>query len=83
MPEWIHTLTVDASYDHLREVTGVGIVIQERSATARRRRRGPILQEIAEGHVGIPRGMGEKFAVLRALQIAKERGFTRVKVRWD
>lgn len=30
MPDWIHTLTVDASYHADAGVTGVGIVIQER-----------------------------------------------------
>lgn len=80
MPEWRHTLTVDASYDRSRAVTGIGIVVQERVGIDGR---GPIVEEIAEAHEGIPPGAGEKFAVLRALEIAKERGFTRLKVRSD
>ena len=80
MREWRHTLTVDASYDRSRGVTGIGIVVQERVGIAGR---GPIVEEIAEAHRGIGPGAGEKFAVLRALEIAKERGFTRLKVRSD
>jgi ribonuclease HI len=80
MPEWRHTLTVDASYDRSRSVTGIGIVVQERVGM---HGRGPIVGEIAEAHYGVPPGAGEKFAVLRALQIAKQRGFTRLKVRSD
>ncbi|MBI2218139.1 MAG: ribonuclease H-like domain-containing protein [Candidatus Rokubacteria bacterium] len=61
-------------------MTGIGIVVQERVGVGGR---GPIVEEIVEAHGGIPPGAGEKFAVLRALQIAKERGFTRLKVRSD
>jgi ribonuclease HI len=80
MPEWIHTLTVDASYDRERDVIGVGIVIQERVGP---KRRGPILAEIAEAHAGVAPGSGEALAVLRALEIARERGYTRVRLRSD
>lgn len=80
MPEWIHTLTVDASYDEETRVTGVGVVVQARVGTAGR---GPILEQLAEAHTGVAQGTGETFAVLRALEIARDRGFTRIKIRSD
>lgn len=80
MPEWIHTLTVDASRDARRKVTGIGIVIQERTGA---KGRGPILAQISEAHRGVTGGHDEAFAILRALEIARERSFTRIKVRSD
>jgi ribonuclease HI len=80
MPEWVQTLTVDASYDATTCVIGVGIVIQSRIAKAGR---GPIIARIAESHIGLSPGMAEMFAVLRALEVAKDRGFERVKIRSD
>lgn len=80
MPAWIHTLTVDASYDETRRITGVGVVVQERVNPAGR---GPIVERIAEGHTGVVPGSGEMFAVLRALELAMDRGFTRIKIRSD
>ena len=80
MPEWRHTLTVDASFDNTHGVTGIGIIIQERGPG---RGRGPVLDRISESHFGVSPGAAEEFAVLRALEIAIERGFTRVKVRSD
>jgi ribonuclease HI len=80
MPEWIHTLTVDASYDFDTGTTGVGIVVQARGTGSGR---GPILEQISEGHFGVPPGAGELFAVLRALEIAGARGFERLQVRCD
>ena len=56
MPEWIHTLTVDVSYDYTRRVMGVGIVVQERVGS---RKRGPIIEEIAEAHTSVAPGAGE------------------------
>jgi ribonuclease HI len=80
MPEWIQTLTVDASYNVGTGVTGIGIVIQQRS---RRTGRGPILEQIAEGHANVAQSAGEIFAVYRALEIARQRGFARIKLRSD
>lgn len=80
MPEWIHTLTVDASYNASTEVTGIGIVVQQRTG---RKGRGPILEQVAEGHTNVAQGIGELFAIRRALEIARQRGFTHVKVRSD
>ena len=80
MPEWIETLTVDASYDERTRVTGIGVVVQRRSGGSGR---GPILEQIAEGHADVASGDGELFAVLRALEIAVQRRFVRIKVRSD
>jgi hypothetical protein len=59
MPDWKHTLTVDASYDDGTGTTGVGVVVQARSEGTRSGRRGPIVEQIAEGHAGVMRGAGE------------------------
>lgn len=75
-----HTITVDFSGDHERRIAGIGIVIQE---STKRGRRGPIVEELAEAVEGIPFGQGEKYAVLRALQVASERGFRDLKIRSD
>jgi ribonuclease HI len=80
MRDWEHTLTVDASVDAKRRVTGIGIVVQKRSED---RGRGPIVARIAEAHAEIPFGSAEEFAVLRALEVATERGFSRIKIRSD
>ncbi|HYN25855.1 MAG TPA: ribonuclease H family protein [Pyrinomonadaceae bacterium] len=80
MPEWIHTLTIDASYDRPTRTSGVGIVVQARTGGSGR---GSIIDRIAEAHVGLPPGLGEMFAVLRALEIASDRGFTRIRIRSD
>jgi len=80
MPEWIQTLTVDASYSLATGITEVGIVIQERSG---RSGRGPIVEQLSESHRDISAGDGELYAVFRALEVAKHRGFTRIKVRSD
>jgi len=75
-----HTITLDFSGDHERQIAGIGIVIQE---STKRGRRGPIVEEMAEAVEGIPLGEGEKYAVLRALQVAFERGFRDLKIRSD
>jgi ribonuclease HI len=75
-----HTITVDASCDDGLGVVGIGFIIQE---TDKPGGRGPIIDQLAEAHRGIPPGAGELFAVFRALEIASERGFRRVKIRSD
>ena len=65
MPEWIHSLTVDASWD------------------VNRKGRGPILARVAEAHPCVAQSDGEAFAILRALQIARQRDFSRIQVRSD
>jgi ribonuclease HI len=74
------TLAVDASYEARTRVTGVGIVVQAR---VRATGRGPILEQLAEGHAGVAPGTGELFALLRALEVARDRSYTRVKTRSD
>jgi ribonuclease HI len=80
MPDWVHTLTVDASYDRGRGVVGIGIVIQERRSKSGR---GRVIEQVAEAHRGIDPASAEEFGVVRALEIAIARGFTRIKVRSD
>lgn len=80
MRAWEHTLTVDASVDAVEQVAGIGIVIQQRSG---QQGRGTIVARIAELHRGIRLGAAEEFAVLRALEVAIQRGFSRVKIRSD
>jgi ribonuclease HI len=75
-----HTFKVDASYQHERKVTGIGIVIH---ATERRQGNGKVIEQIAELYEGIPPSLTEKFAILRALEIGRERGYTLVSVRSD
>ena len=41
------------------------------------------MDRIAESHRGIPAGAAERFAVLHALEVAIQRGYSRVKVRTD
>ncbi len=75
-----HTFTVDFSYDYTTDVAGVGIVIQ---GTANRKRRGPVMDTVAEAYAGIPPGVGESLAIFRALEIAKGMGCERVRIRSD
>jgi ribonuclease HI len=74
------TAIVDASHRAERGLTGIGIVLH---ATDRPRRAGPIIDQIAEAHTDVSASEIELFAVYRALEIARERGFRRVKVRSD
>ena len=80
MPEWIQTLTVDASHNAVTEITGIGIIVQQRVGP---KGRGPIIEEVAEGYSNVARGAGELLAIYRALEIARQRGFVRIKVRSD
>lgn len=80
MPYLRHTITVDFSGDYDRQIVGVGIVIQE---SRQRGRRGPIVEELSESVQGIELGEGEKYAVLRALELAAERGIKDLQIRSD
>jgi len=80
VPTWIHTLTVNASHDPRRGVTGIGIVIQERHGA---RRRGPILAQISEVRHDASSASAEALAMLRGFEIAIERGYSHVQVRSD
>jgi ribonuclease HI len=74
------TVIVDASHDETRRVVGIGLVLHE---TNKPGRNGPVIDRRAEAYVDIPVGQMEKFAILRALEIARERGSEFVKVRSD
>ena len=80
MRELWHTFRVDCSAAPGLGITGIGIVVQE---SQRAGRDGRVIAEIAEAYTDITASAGEKFAVLRALEIAAERGYGRVKVRSD
>lgn len=75
-----HTITVDASHDRAKDVVGIGIVIQ---VTDKSRKRGAIIGRHSEAYQGLHSGCMEKFAVLRALEIASELDCRFVKVRSD
>lgn len=74
------TAIVDASHRADCSVTGIGIVLR---ATDRPGRAGPVVAEISERHTGVPVGAIELFAVFRALELARDRGYRRIKVRSD
>ena len=71
---------VDASYDIQRQITGIGIVVHQ---TNKPKRNGVVIEQILEAYSGVPASTAEKFAVLRALEIALERGYQIIKVRSD
>ena len=75
-----HTITVDASHDRARDVVGIGIVVQ---VTDKPRKRGAIIGRHSEAYQGFHSGCMEKFAVLRALEVASELDCQFVKVRSD
>ena len=75
-----HTLMVDASCDYRQRIVGVGIVVHE---ARRPGRNGVVVDQLCEAYRGVPPGLAEMFAVLRALEISAERGFRIVKVRSD
>ncbi|UCF79161.1 MAG: reverse transcriptase-like protein [Candidatus Eiseniibacteriota bacterium] len=75
-----HTFMVDASYDLPRRVTGIGVVIRR---SDKPKRDGLVIDRISEAYSGIPAGSIEQFAVLRALEIARERGYRVIRIRTD
>jgi ribonuclease HI len=78
-PVW-HTFRVDASFHEQRGVTGIGLVLQ---ATNKPGRDGTVLAKFSEAYTGLPVQIGEQFAVLRAMEIASERGYRLLRVRSD
>ena len=70
-PVW-HTFRVDASFDKQRGITGIGLILR---ATNKPGRDGAVLARFSEAYIGLPVQAGEQFAVLRALEIASERGY--------
>lgn len=75
-----HTLMVDASCDYEQRIVGVGIVVHQ---ARRPGRNGLVVDQLCEAYRGVPPGLAEMFAVLRALEVSAERGFRIVKVRSD
>jgi ribonuclease HI len=78
-PVW-HTFRVDASFDKQRGITGIGLILR---ATDKAGRDGPVVARFSEAYIGLPIQAGEQFAVLRALEIASERGYRLLRVRSD
>jgi ribonuclease HI len=78
-PVW-HTFRVDASFEYQRRITGIGLILR---ATNKKGRDGQVLATFCEAYIGFPDGIGEPFAVLRALEIAAEAGYRLVRVRSD
>jgi ribonuclease HI len=72
------TAIVDAS--HRFGVTGIGIVLH---ATDRPGRAGPVIAQVSERRTEVLVGEMELFAVFRALELARDRGYRQVKVRSD
>jgi ribonuclease HI len=78
-PVW-HTFRVDASFDKQRGITGIGLILR---ATNKAGRDGAVVARFSEAYIGLPIQAGEQFAVLRALEIASERGYRLLRVRSD
>jgi len=55
-----------------RGITGIGLILQ---ATNKAGRDGAVVARFSESYIGLPIQAGEQFAVLRALEIAFERGY--------
>ena len=78
-PVW-RTFRVDASFDKQKGITGIGLILQ---ATNKAGRDGTVVARFSESYIGLPIQAGEQFAVLRALEIAFERGYRLLRVRSD
>lgn len=78
-PVW-HTFRVDASFDNQQGITGIGLILR---ATNKAGRDGAVVARFSESYIGLPIQAGEQFAVLRALEIAFERGYRLLRVRSD
>ena len=73
-----HTFRVGTSHDAKRRVTGIGVV---HHCATRRKRDGRVIAVHSESYGDVPTGLIEKFAIYRALEIAKGQGITEVKIR--
>ena len=78
-PVW-YTFRVDASFDKQRGITGIGLILR---ATHKAGRDGAVVARFSESYIGLPTQAGEQFAVLRAVEIAFERGYRLLRVRSD
>ena len=79
-----HTFTVDASHNQESGKIGIGILIQETTAIARRKR-GQIIDTLFESFTPdeIYHGDMELYAIYRSFQIAIDRGYRHIHVRTD
>jgi hypothetical protein len=78
-PVW-HTFRVDASFDKQRGITGIGLILR---TTNKPGRDGAVVARFSEAYIGLPVQAGEQFAVLRALEIACERGYRLVSSKFS
>ena len=78
-PVW-RTFRVDASFDKQQGITGIELILQ---ATNKAGWDGTVVARFSESYIGLPIQAGEQFAVLRALEIAFERGYRLLRVRSD
>jgi len=63
-----------------RGITGIGLILR---TTNKPGRDGAVVARFSEAYIGLPVQAGEQFAVLRALEIASERGYRLLRVRSD
>ena len=75
-----YTIFVDASFNSDEDLTGIGIVIHHATIAGRN---GEIVDRIAEGHSDIVHNQGEAFGILRALELARDRGYRIIRIRCD
>jgi hypothetical protein len=78
-----YTFKVDASFHLPRQLTGIGIVIHARDSADPPSKPGSAIEQIAELYAGVPPNASEKLAILRALQLAFQRGYGNVSIRSD
>jgi hypothetical protein len=78
-----YTFKVDASYDSKRKIAGIGMVIYGIDPAAKSQKVGTEIERISEAFSQVPARIPEKLAILRALQIAKSRGYSKLDVRSD
>ncbi len=75
-----YTLKVDASFDQEYGIAGIGIVMQH---SIHPRRPGRVIDKIAEWSDDVLSGLAEKYAILRALELAKQRRYRCIIIRSD
>src|ERR1700736_2836655 len=78
MPSAKLTVMVSASHNATRRVVGIGLVLHETNKSGRN---GPVVERRAEAYSDVRVSEMVKFAILRALEIARERASEFVKVR--
>lgn len=78
-PMW-HTFRVDASFEKQHGLTGIGLVLR---ATHKPGRDGAVIASFGEAYADLPVQAAEPLAILRALEIAAERGHRFLRIRSD